>query len=369
MLQEIAQSHAEVLKEQTTQPCISIIIPFEPKMSQETELKHALKIATDKVKANLLQVYEASAATAVIKKLQAVINDLNYNTHKKTLAIFVSPLIEKVYYLDIIVEEQIIIGESFEMRDLIYGKKQIHKYRLVVLNSKWTKIYLGKDNQLIKVISNVAGNIATSQNEPLEPTSNCAGKKRRSEVLLDKFLQHSDRGLTLLQEACRLPLFIMGTPHTIGRFKAITKNAKNVIEYIHLNFEDLAETELRKIMEPYVADWKKVMQTDLLNQLAEARDHHKLSAGIKQVLKAAAQKRGKLLIVEKNFMYPAVHGSAPNTILRHDEKTKNAFYIKDAVDDIIEKVLAGGGDIEFTEGLLPASYENIALIEFHEHTW
>ena len=70
MLQEITQSHAEVLREQTTQPCISIIIPFEPKMSLETELKHALKIATDKVKANLLQVYEASAATAVIKKLQ-----------------------------------------------------------------------------------------------------------------------------------------------------------------------------------------------------------------------------------------------------------------------------------------------------------
>lgn len=368
MLQELTGQYAQTLEKQEMLPCVSIIMPFEPKMNPLPELTQQLKSATDKVKDELLSDYEPVIAAQVIKRLQSLLKDLNYDTHKKTIVIFVSPLIGKVYYLDIAVEQKIIIDESFEIRDLIYSKKQIHKYLLAELSGKCTKIYLGNTGQFVKVISNTPDNIAAYRNDVSEAGRNHTDRKKDKEILLDKFLQHTDQGLTLLLEAYQLPLFVMGTARTIGHFKSITHNAKHVIEYIHGNFEKLSEAALQQVMEPYVADWKKVTQADLLNQIDEARSQNKLSVGMKQVWKSASQLRGKLLITSKNFMYPAVQDSRKENIFRYDERMKNAFYIKDAVDDVIEKVLAAGGDVEFVDEELLVDYGNIVLIEFYGHS-
>jgi len=70
--------------------------------------------------------------------------------------------------------------------------------------------------------------------------------------------------------------------------------------------------------------------------------------------------------VEKNFMYPAVQGASPDIIYQYKNSVNNAFYIKDAVDDLIEKVLANGGDVEFVDGQLLKNYDSIVLIEYYE---
>ena len=62
--------------------------------------------------------YPADVEIMMMKKLRTIIKNLNFNTHKKSIAIFLSPVFEKVLYLDISVEEKIIIDESFEIRDL-----------------------------------------------------------------------------------------------------------------------------------------------------------------------------------------------------------------------------------------------------------
>jgi hypothetical protein len=364
--QKFVKEFSDVLEAPKYLPCISLIMPFEPKMNLHTELAHKLKMAVSRIENELKETYPEDKVMQMIKKLQRVIDNLYYNTHKKTIAIFVSPLIEKVYYLDIPIEEKIIIDDSFEIRDLIYSKKQIHKYLLVELTSKWTKIYMGNGTQFVQVVANVPDNINAYKNDIAETVSNYSDKSKRKEILLDKFLQHTDNGLSLLLQAYQLPLFVMGTKRTIGHFKKITHNAIHVIKYIPGNYERKTEAELHAIMEPYVADWKTIIQTDLLKQISIAEDRKKLVSGISEVWKAASKKRGRLLIVEKNFICPAQQGAVPEIIYDRDEMLKNAFYIKDAVDDTIEKVLASGGDVEFVDENLLSNYDKIALIEYYE---
>lgn len=366
MLKNISGEYAEILEAPNYFPCISLIMPFEPKMGLKADLAHKLKMASDKIENELMANYPDDKVKPVLKKLKTVINELNYNTHKKSIAIFVSPLIEKVYYLDIPVEERLIIDESFEIRDLIYSKKQIHKYLLAVLSGKWAKVYLGNSTHFIRVSYNEPDNIGAFKNDIPEKTANFTDENKRKEIMLDKFLRHTDNGLSLLLQAYKLPLFVMGTAKTIGHFKTITHNAKSVIEYIHGNFEEKTAAELHSKMEPYIADWKKVMQTDLLKKIDDAMGHKKLAVGIDEVWKAAAEKKAKLLVVEKNFIYPAQHSSDPAVIYKREEKSKNVFFIKDAVDDVIEKVIASGGDVEFVDEGLLQDYQKIALIEYYQ---
>ena len=87
----------EVMEAVHYRPAVSIIMPFEPKMSLKTELVHSLKIAADKVEQELLENYPDEMGMLVMQKLRAIIKDLNFNTHKKSIAIYVRRCLKKYY--------------------------------------------------------------------------------------------------------------------------------------------------------------------------------------------------------------------------------------------------------------------------------
>jgi hypothetical protein len=364
MKQVISPEIKEVIGAVHYRPAISIIMPFEPKMALKTELLHALELAADKVELELLENYPEDIDVMVMQKLRAIIKNLNFNTHKKSIAIYVSPVFEKVLYLDISVEEKIIVDESFEIRDLVYSRKQLHKYLVLQLSSKTNRIYLGNSGSFIRIVSNTPESAAFINDMP-ERVANFSDQRERKEILMDKFLHNADNGLDIILNSYKLPLFVMGTERILGHFKKITKHGGAVIEYIQGNYEETPLTGLNEILRPYIADWKKVMQRNLLNQLDEAAGKQKLATGMRDVWREAMNKKGRLLLVEKDYMYAAEHGSSDEIIYKAIEPYNKFSYIKDAVDDVMEKVLENGGDVEFVdEGLLKDDH-HIALILFY----
>ena len=71
-------------------------MPFDPKMNLHTELAYKLKLTISKVENELRSNYPEEELNPVMEKLKRVISNLYYDTHKKTIAIFVSPLVEKI---------------------------------------------------------------------------------------------------------------------------------------------------------------------------------------------------------------------------------------------------------------------------------
>ena len=81
-------------------PCISIIIPFELKMSTTAGLHAVLAEAVSREEEKLRQSFSQEEATPVIAKLHSLIRNLEGNPHHLSLGIFVSPLSSKVYYFN-----------------------------------------------------------------------------------------------------------------------------------------------------------------------------------------------------------------------------------------------------------------------------
>lgn len=347
------------------QPEISIIMPFDPKMGIKTEVAHSLKIAADKVEKQLNENYPNEIGKLVIQKLRSIIKNLNYNTHKKSIAIYVSPVFEKVLYLDLPVEEKIIIDDSFEIRDLIYCKKQIHKYLVLLLSDKESKMYIGNSEKFVRILSNTPESVYAYINDAPEKVGNFSDFSHHKEIVTEKFIHHIDHSLDAILNSYNLPLFVIGTERIAGHFKKITKHASSIIEYVHGNYEEASMDELMKLLSPHVADWKKILQKNLLNKLEDAVDKKRLAEGMKDVWQAAMERRGKLLVVEKNYMYAAQHGANEDSIYKAIDPYNHFSYIKDAVDDVIEKVLESGGDIEFVDEGLLKKYNHIALVKFY----
>ncbi len=352
-------------------PAVSIIIPLQTKINLNVELAYVLKTAAERVEQMLLKDYPKDVVGAVMQKLNTVIGNINqyayknFNTHK-SIAIYVSPLFEKVMYLDVAVEEKIIIDESFEIRDLIYSKKQLYKYLVLILSNKKSSIYVYDSNNFVKIPSNVPESVDAYINEVPQRVANFSDMDDRKEVIMDKFLLHIDKSLDDVLNAYHLPLFVLGAERLLGHFNKISKHKNTVIKYVQGNYEDVGFAQLREILEPHILEWKKSMQHDLLNQLEDAADKKKLAFGMENVWREAMNNKGHLLIVENNYMYPARHGDEPDIIYGINElQNNNISDIKDAVDDAMEKVLQSGGSVEFVDEGALKDYGHIALVQYY----
>lgn len=355
----------EVIDALHYRPSVSIIIPFEPKMIFKAELTERLKSIVTKTERELETDYPKEICGLVIQKLQSLISNLNFNTHKKSVAIYVSPVFEKVLYLDIPVEEKIIINESFEIRDLVFSKKQLQKYLVLLLDEKEFRIYNGNAENFVRIVSNKPESVFAYVNEIPEKVSNFTDNEQRKETIMNKFLHHADNALDIILNAYNLPLFIVGPQRILGHFKSISKHNSAIIEYIEGNYNKSTEQELKRVLMPHITDWKKVKQKEIMNLMDEAMGHRKLATGMKDVWYEATHKKGRLLIVEKNYMYAAEHTDR-NDVINEAIAPYNKFsYIKDAVDDVIEKVLQTGGDVEFVDEGMLADFDHIALVQYY----
>ena len=344
-------------------PAISILLPFEPKMSATTELDQKIRTVLYNVKETLKINYSHTQVNEMMLKLNNIVSHLDYRTYKVSLAIFVSPAIQKVYYLDIPVKEKIVVDEPFELRDLVYNKREFQKYLALVLSGEWTRIYKGNGDHFSRIVSNIPEKIDAFRNDIPERVGNFSDPSHRREVMLKKFLRYTDNGLSLLLESYPLPVFVLGPEKLLGYYKHMTKNARSILGYVQGNFINVPEASIRAAMLPHIADWQLIKQQDLLNQIEVAASANKLAVGMRDVIKEARQKKGRLLIIEKNFYPP--EGSKPSHIFSNSQIDEEIFFINDAVDKVIEQVLESGGDVEFVEDGILKEFGRIAMIKYY----
>ena len=345
-------------------PAISIIMPFDPKMTGKSEIYLRLKNATDYIENELLANYSSELVTMMLQKLKAVLGKLNYTTHKKSLAIYLSPVFEKVLYLDVPVEEKIMVDESFEIRDLIRAKKQSRQFLLLMISGQDSKIFLGDGKTLVRIQSASPASVIASWHDAPERVANFNDITQRKEIMLEKFLHQVDNVLSLILQAYQLPLLVIGSKRVVGHFNKITKHKKSIIETIYGSYDSANCMELNQILRPYLCDWRKLTETALLHRIDEAAGNHRLVCGVENVWKEAIQHKGSLLVVEENYMYQGFPGNKEDVIYQAIVPFCKYSYIKDAVDDIIEKVLEDGGDVEFVEEGVLEEHGRIALVKF-----
>ena len=344
-------------------PVISLLIPFEPKMMSSSELQQKMKSVLSEVKGRLKEEYSHAEVSEMMLKLNNIVSHLDYHTYKRSVAIFVSPVIEKVYYLDIEVHEKISIDDQFQLRDLVASKKESHQYLVLVLSGEWTRVYLGNGQHFTRVVSNIPEKIDAFKNDIPERVANFSDPSHRREIVLKKFLHYTDNGLKILLEAYPLPLFVMGSEKLLGYFRHLTKNSNNIVGYAKGNFINVPESSIRAAVAPLIADWKLVKQRDLLNRIDAAAGAGKLAIGLSEVLKEAKKKNGRLLVIENNFHETGT--LSKSHIFLPDHSKEGIFFIHDVVDQVIEYLLECGGDIEFVEDGALEEYKQIALIKYY----
>ncbi len=336
-------------------PAISIIIPFEPKITSKSNIALLLNSAADKVERALIENYPVALGKIVMNKLKAVYDGLNYATHKKSLAIFISPVFEKIIYLSISVREEISVDEHFSIRNIVCQKEKNKAYNVMVLGENYCSIYFSKADDFKKIFFKNSHTCFTGD-VLFEPTP-------YEKSFSPTFLQQVDAAVKRILLAYPAPLFVVGTNKAIAQFKKMSNNNLLVNQFIPIKADSLTTIELQKMVQPFTKNWGIVKNQYLLDKLKMAAQLNQLVFGIREVWYEAMQRHGKLLLVQTNYQYCPEKGSSDEIINNATQPFNEFSYIKDVVDAAIEKVLENGGDVEFVEEDFLKDLGPIALIK------
>ncbi len=344
MQTDISTSTPEVYREKRHWPAVSIIMPFEPVMQRRDDLMMRLQKAMKKVEWEMGSGYDEDLVELVILKLKTIIKNLNFSSFKKSIAIYVSPVFEKVMYLNMPVNETITVNESFFIRDIVHSKKEIPAYFVLALNEKWSTVYEGNVAALVKIKSNGVGNMPR-----LKPAAGRGKTPDGHPSVVKQFLEHTDEGLSILLSAMPLPVLVVGNKNVLDHFKALTANGKNIVEYIEGSYGKTTGAALFDRIHAYIADWDKIKIKHLYHQLEKAAAEDNLVYGVDAVRLSASQHRSKLLIVDKNFIqHPYQYETEIGEVTTAHRFNKFSC-VSHVIDEIIGNVLENGGDIEMVD--------------------
>ena len=339
-------------------PCVTIILPLEKEHYQAH-----LKVLAEKIEKELREQYQ-SKSIPVIEKLQNSFARINFDSSKKSAVICVSPVYEKTIYLDISLEEKVIIDEPFEIRDLVNSMYPADKYLVLVQSAAHFKIFLGDSYHLAKIKVHIPDHIAAYKNDIAEKIEYFSDTTDRKEIMLDKFIHHIDSELENILHKYKLPVFVIGTERMNGHFKKYTHNEKAILDYIHGNYDEVKPHQLLQILRPYLKEIKNIENKELAIKIEQALNENKFSSGSDEVWRNAMQKKGELLLVERNYSYPhTATGEVEN--LNEDIHGANPAFTIDAVDTIIERVLEFGGKVKFVDADILKAFQHIALFLYY----
>jgi len=247
---------------------------------------------------------------------------------------------------------------SFEIRDLVNSLHPTSKYLLLVQSANKFKIYTGTPDHLMPVKLNTPNNVVAYDNDIAEKVEYFSDVSDRREILMDKFIHHIDHELGEILNSYKLPVFVAGTTRMNGHFKKFTRHEKSILDYLHGNYDDASEYHLLDLIKPYLIEMERIETANISRQIEDAQNRNTFCCGIADVWHNAYEKKGKLLIVENGYHYPA-------TDIKKDKTDNMPHFLNDGVDIIIEMVLENGGAVKFADAALMTGYQHIGLCMYY----
>src|SRR3954469_6509256 len=206
MLTEVLKKESNsvvAVQHDSNTPVVALFMPFEPKMVSKNEIVYKLQSLLNEAEQKLIRAFSISAAKPILERLKSVIKNLDYSTHKRSTAIYVSAEEEKLFYLDAPLEEKVIVDTTFNIRNVVESKKGLQQHLVLVLGNNISRVYFGKGMHLVSMLTNTR---KKSQSDNISSSEN--------------FLTEIDSNLNIiLNYFPLLPLFVVGDANILNRYK------------------------------------------------------------------------------------------------------------------------------------------------------
>jgi hypothetical protein len=269
----------------------------------------------------------------LVNSLKRAVNKVDFRHLNKGLCLFVGDQVEEVQHLSKEVEDRLLIGNTFALKDVLVQDQNDLEYCMLILCDERARLIINRNSALRemqtkegfplnrddgpgsteKMISSTLANNAwfpgrtkgPSGRAPL-PGAYTAEKNSVQLEHLKQFYREVDQELRKL--TCDQPpkIILCGARHQIALFEEVTSREDQIIARIVGNFTKHTETQLHEFamqqVEVYMSD---IVQAAAEELLADAH-YDTVVFGIEEIWQLAQQKPIETLVIEADFQFPAV---------------------------------------------------------------
>ncbi len=344
-------------------PSVSILLPIYRKSPDELaqnpiRVKNLVRQTIDR----LLGEFSKRDIQPLLQQIDNLTERIDFSSPKDGLALFVNKDTARMFHLPYAPPESVLIDETFATRYLVHARNRTKRYRTLVLSQESARIYECERDSFHEIENEHFPMRADDPRVENVWTSSFGVDPGKYDNKQDQlFFQHVDNALNSVLGEDALPLAVVSVERNLSHFQNSSKHKDQVLATIAGNYEKQPLHEMAERVWAEVRKGFEARRDQVLDQLGDAIGAEKSAVGIDKVWKNAHEGRVARLLVDEHFRYPARVDESGQKLIPAEDATAPDV-LDDAVDEIVEQVVATGGDVVFVNNGSLDEYGKIAAI-------
>lgn len=310
---------------------LGIIMPFQPSMWDEkttiTEWQKTIKAVQLKMK----DKFSADCISKLTGRLQTLFTQLNFNTQRKTLAILLTPEEEKILYLNFHARPVVILGKEVTALDLTVNIGFEATFFLLTLTQNSIEIYESGNRKFHKRYAPVV----------TEDADTCLYKAANT--------------IDLLNSKNDKPVFISGSPNLVELFCNNYKTESICFPLLY-HIGPFNNADIQSLVDEITRRWNYWRPKFIAGKVLLAQKANQLISSAEKVMDALSKQKDGFILVEKRLKQSLQNASAISA--------PDIYYREWVL--LIERFLARGNEIVFTENGVLCQFGGIVLIQANQ---
>jgi len=298
---------------------------------------------------------------ALTQNLKQLVDRVDWEHSLEGLALFASRDVAKAIQLPFRPRARVVVDATFATRDLVYSLNRAPRYRVLVLTEKPTRLFDATTNVLTEYTDKPFPMVHRGPGGASKlPGGQGINRSAVRDESHRQFFRKVDEALAAIQKDDHLPIVVVGVDRYLAFYQEVTKDPDAIVGVVSGSYDDPNPAALGKLVWPVFKSGATLRRTRALARLNEAVSVNRHASGIDQVWRAAFDKRCQILLVETGFEHPADVTPQGDQLLPYSGR--GAAAVDDAVDEVIERVIADGGDVFFYEPGVLDLHQRIAAV-------
>lgn len=352
----------QLLQQIRSYPSLTITLPTHRTFPDNRQDPIRVKNLITQAGERLLGEFSKREIDPLLTRLEQLANSLDYRNTLDGTAFFVNQDFGRVFTLPFAMPERVVVDETFATRDLIYALNRTSRYWVLVLSEQPTRLYEGTMDSLIELreggfpmVHEGPGGATALPNDPAVQRSVVRDERHR------QFFRQVDAAFKKFAADDPLPLALVGVDRLLSFFNEVSDHRDLILTSVLGSHDKTSAHELGQLVWPQVEAALAERRRGALDQLGQAVGAQRSASGVGEVWRMAHEGRGRLLLVEKDFHYPATVDETGMQLTPADDAAAPGV-MDDAVDEIIETVLDKQGQVVFLDNGELDLHQRIALV-------
>jgi hypothetical protein len=350
-----------LLQQISSYPALTITLPTHRTFPENRQDRIRLRNLASQAADRLLSEFGKREIEPLLVRLEQLVDGLEFRHTLDGLALFVNRDFARAFKLPFSLKARVVVGETFFTRDLVFAVNRTPRYWVLVLSEKPTRLFEASRDDLIEIQDEGFPLVHEGPGGELPlPGGFGIRKSAYRDERHRQFFRQVDNALKPFLADDPLPLAVVGVDRFLAFFNEVTNHQDAILATVTGSHSRTTAHKLGQLVWPAVKAALAEQRQQRLAELERAIGERRFVSTIGEVWRMAKQGRGRLLLVEEDFHYPArLDESGMHLTPAEDPAAPDV--IDDAVDEIIETVLSRQGQVAFVENGQLEAHQRIAL--------